>query len=51
MKKLVIISILINIVLMIILISMANTKISWVHNDKTYTHKLGDFYMERLRGE
>lgn len=51
MKKIAIISIITNIITIIILISMFNTKIGWVHNDKVYEHKLGDFYIERLRGE
>lgn len=51
MKKYLIVSLIMNIILIIILISMANTKIGWEHNDKIYYHKLGDFYMERIRGE
>lgn len=51
MKKILVISMVINILLTIVLISMFNTRISWIHNNNEYTHKLGDFYLERLRGE
>lgn len=51
MKKLLITSLIINILLTILLIQIYNNPISWEHNGKLYTHKAGDFFIERLRGE
>ena len=51
MKKILIISIVINVLLTITLTAVYNNEISWEHNGKIYTHKAGDFYLERLRGE
>jgi len=51
MKKITIISIITNVLLIILLVSMFNTKISWEHNGKIWSYKLGDFYLDRFRGE
>ena len=53
MKQLAIISVIINVLLTILIISMFNTTITWVHYGHDYTYKLGDFYLEKigLRGE
>lgn len=51
MKKLTIVSVITNILLIFLLISMFNTKVSWEHNGKTWSYKLGDFYLDRFRGE
>ena len=50
-KKILIISLILNIVLLMAFVSLFNNKISWEHNGKIYTHKAGDFWLERLRGE
>ena len=36
------------IILVVILISMFNTKISWEHNGKMWSYKLGHFYLEKI---
>ena len=53
MKQIAVISVILNVLLTIIIISMFNTKISWVFNGYNYTYRLGDFYLEKigLRGE
>lgn len=51
MKKLAIISVIINIITIILLITMYNTTISWEHNGEIYNHRLGDFFVETLKGE
>jgi hypothetical protein len=36
------------IVLLIILVSMFNTKVHWEHGGKMWSYKLGNFYLERI---
>lgn len=48
MKKLCAILIAINFVLLLIIVSMYNTTITWEHNGKLYTYKLGHFYTENI---
>ena len=34
-----------------VIIAMGETSITWEHNGKEYTHKLGSFFIERFTGE
>ena len=53
MKVVAIISVIMNVLLTILIVSMFNTKITWVFYGHDYTYKLGDFYLEKIgiRGE
>lgn len=48
MKAVAIISVIMNVLLTILIVSMFNTKITWVFYGHDYTYKLGDFYLEKI---
>ena len=39
------------IALITIIIAMGETRIQWEHNGAMYSHKLGEFFIERFTGE